>query len=323
MTRKILVFVEVTDQNLRSVTLEALTVARGISNGGTIDAIMLGEYTDDHFDILSEYGVQTIFTADDKKYKQYNNELYSEFAKDIIEKVKPDVFLMGHTANGRDFAPRIAAKLKTGLITDCINIEQEDSELIFTRPIYAGKAFVKRKFKGGLIFATIRPNSFDIQKVKQPSDVNVEHHETKLSDIRTILKEVATHTKDGADLTEAKVIVSGGRGVRSSEGFDQLYELAELLGGAVGASRGACDQDYCDYSLQIGQTGKVVSPDVYIAIGISGAIQHLAGMSSSKTIIAINNDADAPIFKIADYGIVGDLFEIVPQLISELKKLKV
>ena len=191
--------------------------------------------------------------------------------------------------------------------------------MIFTQPIYAGKAFQKKKVNQGIIFATLRPNNIPAD---QPVSSSVEAVDitVDLKDIRTIVKEVVRKTSGRVDLSEAKVVVSGGRGVKSADGFKLLQDLADILGGAVGASRGACDAEYCDYSLQIGQTGKVVTPDLYIAAGISGAIQHLAGMSSSKVIVAINKDPEAPIFQVADYGIVGDLFDVIPLLMEELKK---
>ena len=211
--------------------------------------------------------------------------------------------------------------MAAGLVSDCTGAELENEEIVFTRPIYAGKAFQKKVFNQGKIFATLRANNFEIQK--NPVASEVVPFQPTIKDIRTVVKEIVRKAVSGVDLSEAKVIVSGGRGVKSKDGFNPLQELAEVLGGAVGASRGACDADYCDYSLQIGQTGKVVTPDLYIACGISGAIQHLAGMSNSKTIVAINKDPEAPIFQVADYGIVGDLFEVVPLLTEEFKKVLV
>ncbi|CEH32542.1 electron transfer flavoprotein subunit alpha, partial [Aneurinibacillus migulanus] len=226
---------------------------------------------------------------------------------------------MPHTAIGKDLAPRIAARLGLGLVSDAIDVQVEGGKVVFTRPIYAGKAFEKKTVTDGTVFATVRPNNIAAEETggsAEKVDFNAE-----IKDLRTIVKDIVRKTAGGVDLSEAKVVISGGRGVKSAEGFKPLQELADVLGGAVGASRGACDAEYCDYSLQIGQTGKVVTPDLYIAAGISGAIQHLAGMSSSKVIVAINKDPEAPIFQIADYGIVGDLFEVVPLLTEEFKKV--
>jgi electron transfer flavoprotein alpha subunit len=231
------------------------------------------------------------------------------------------VILIGHTSIGKDLAPRVAARLSLGLVSDVTNVELNGSDIIFTRPIYAGKAFQKKKVTSGTVFATIRPNNIDLLEADSKRTAEQVAFQPNITDLRTIVKEVVQKSFGGVDLSEAKIVISGGRGVKSLEGFKPLQELADVLGGAVGASRGACDAEFCDYSLQIGQTGKVVTPDLYIACGISGAIQHLAGMSNSKVIVAINKDPEAPIFKIADYGIVGDLFEVVPMLTDEFKKM--
>jgi electron transfer flavoprotein alpha subunit len=208
------------------------------------------------------------------------------------------------------------------LISDVTSIEGTGTEASFIRPIYSGKAFEKVKVSEGKILFTVRPNNIE-PLAEGASEGTVESVTVELKDLRTIVSEVVRKATGGVDLSEAKVIVAGGRGVKSSDGFAPLQELADLLGGAVGASRGACDADYCDYALQIGQTGKVVTPDLYIACGISGAIQHLAGMSNAKVIVAINKDPEANIFSVADYGIVGDLFDVVPLLTAEFKKMLV
>ncbi|HSI67462.1 MAG TPA: electron transfer flavoprotein subunit alpha/FixB family protein, partial [Planococcus sp. (in: firmicutes)] len=207
-----------------------------------------------------------------------------------------------------------------GLISDVTDIEGEGDDAVFIRPIYSGKAFEKVKMKEGVPFISIRSNNIAPLE-KQERSGEVTSLSVDITNLRTIIQNVVRKSAEGVDLSEAKVIIAGGRGVKSAEGFNSLNELANLLGGAVGASRGACDADYCDYSLQIGQTGKVVTPDLYIAAGISGAIQHMAGMSNSKVIVAINKDPEASIFKVADYGIVGDLFEVIPMLTEEFKKV--
>jgi electron transfer flavoprotein alpha subunit len=214
-------------------------------------------------------------------------------------------------------------------MSDVVAIEAgADSTFRFTRPIYAGKAFEKRVFVSGPDvpwIVTIRPNNFQPTPVGETAAVGaadeVEDVQPAAADLRTVVRQVVKRAAGRTDLSEAKVIVSGGRGVKSAEGFKPLAELADVLNGAVGASRGACDAGYCDYSMQIGQTGKVVTPELYIACGISGAIQHVAGMSGSRVIVAVNKDPEAPIFKIADYGIVGDLFEIVPLLTEQFRRL--
>jgi electron transfer flavoprotein alpha subunit len=241
----------------------------------------------------------------------------------VVDAESPEGIIFGHTAQGKDLAPKVAAKLGSGLVSDVTDLEAAGGNLVFTRPIYSGKAFEKKIVTDGVIFATIRPNNIAPLSKNDGASGNAESVAVEIKDLRTIVKEVVRKATDGVDLSEAKVVVAGGRGVKSADGFEPLKELAQVLGGAVGASRGACDADYCDYSLQIGQTGKVVTPDLYIACGISGAIQHLAGMSNSKVIVAINKDPEANIFKVADYGIVGDLFEVVPLLTDEFKKLKV
>lgn len=229
---------------------------------------------------------------------------------------------MGHTAVGKDLTPKIAARLDLGLISDAVEIESDGDQVVFTRPIYSGKAFEKKVIKDGITFATIRPNNIAMLEKDESRAGSVEAKDIDVKDLRTIVKEVIRKKSEGVDMSEASIVIAGGRGMKGPEGFEKLYELADLLGGAVGASRGACDAEYCDYSLQIGQTGKVITPDLYIAFGISGAIQHLAGMSNSKVIVAINQDPDANIFNIADYGIVGDVFEVLPLLVEEIKALQ-
>jgi electron transfer flavoprotein alpha subunit len=319
MSKKVLVFGEVRDGELRNVSYEAIAAAKQVADGGEIVGLVLGESVQNLASNLIYYGADRVITVEDSQLKSYTPDAYSQAVMQVIDAEQPDGFILGHTALGKDLSPRIAAKLKSGLISDVVRIEEDG----FIRPIYSGKAFEKLVVNEGLILATIRPNNITTLEKDESRSGEIVSMNVEIKDLRTIVKEVIRKAVGGVDLSEAKIIVSGGRGVKSSEGFKPLQELADLLGGAVGASRGACDAEYCDYSLQIGQTGKVVTPDLYIACGISGAIQHVAGMSSSKVIVAINKDPEAEIFKIADYGIVGDLFEVVPMLIEELKAIAV
>ncbi len=283
----------------------------------------MGESVESLANELIQYGADRVVVVENDKLAQYNSDGYSQAVLAVIEQEDPEAIVFGHTALGKDLSPKVASKLDSGLISDVVNVEVTGGNVVFTRPIYSGKAFEKKIVTNGLIFATVRPNNIAALEKDESRSGDVSKVDVDIKDLRTIIKEVVKKTSEGVDLSEAKVVVAGGRGLKSAENFKMLEELADVLGGAVGASRGACDAGYCDYSLQIGQTGKVVTPDLYIAIGISGAIQHLAGMSNSKVIVAINKDPEANIFKVADYGIVGDLFEVVPQLTEEFKKLKV
>jgi electron transfer flavoprotein alpha subunit len=323
MARKVLVLGEVRDGSLRNVSFEAITAGKTVAEGGEVIGVLAGKSVNALGQEMIQFGADKVITVENDKLDQYTSDGYSQALMAVIEQEKPEGIIFGHTALGKDLSPRLASKLSTGLISDATDLEEAGGNLIFTRPIYSGKAFEKKIVTDGVIFATIRPNNIEPLAKDESRTGEVSTLSVDVKDLRTIIKEVVRKASEGVDLSEAKVIIAGGRGVKSEDGFEPLKELAEVLGGAVGASRGACDADYCDYSLQIGQTGKVVTPDLYIACGISGAIQHLAGMSNSKVIVAINKDPEANIFNVADYGIVGDLFEVVPMLTEEFKKLKV
>ncbi|MFP5114462.1 electron transfer flavoprotein subunit alpha/FixB family protein [Bacillaceae bacterium C204] len=323
MSRKVVVLGEVRDGSLRNVSFEAIAAAKTVAEGGEVVGVLVGASVSALSTELIHYGADRVVSVEDEKLKLYTSDGYAQALLAVLDQEKPEGLVLGHTSLGKDLSPRIAGKLASGLISDATAVEVAGGNVVFTRPIYSGKAFEKKIVTDGLIFATVRPNNIAPLEKDESRSGDVSTLSVDIKELRAIIKEVVRKASEGVDLSEAKVVISGGRGVKSADGFQPLKELAAVLGGAVGASRGACDADYCDYSLQIGQTGKVVTPDLYIACGISGAIQHLAGMSNSKVIVAINKDPEANIFKVADYGIVGDLFEVVPLLTEEFKKLKV
>lgn len=320
MGRKVLVLSDIRDGVLRNVSFEAIAAAKVMADGGEVVAALFGETIGEESFSLIHYGADRVVKVEHPNLKSYTTDAYQQALLQVIDGEKPDGLIMGHTAQGKDLSPRIAAKLNTGLVSDAVHIELADGEAVFTRPIYSGKAFEKLKVKEGLVIATVRPNNIPSLEKDESRTGEVSNITVEIKDLRTTITDIVRKSTGGIDLSEAKIIVSGGRGMKVAENFQLLEELANVLGAAVGASRGACDAGYCDYSLQIGQTGKVVTPDLYIAVGISGAIQHLAGMSNSKIIVAINKDPEAPIFDVADYGIVGDLFEVLPLLTEEFKK---
>lgn len=328
MSRHVLVIAELREGVLRQVSLEAIAAARMVAGeGGFVAVYVAGNNPQAHANLLLSTGADRIYAEELAAGEPVHTERLQRSIVKIAASTSPAAVVLGHTAAGRDLAPRLAAQLDAGQISDVIAIAPEQGTLAFTRPIYAGKAFEKRIFLREPWVVTIRPNNFPYTAVQTgadtPQSVSEAIDTVKVTDrpeLRTVIREVVHRMAGKTDLAEAKIIVSGGRGVRSADGFQPLAELADVLGGAVGASRGACDAGYCDYALQIGQTGKVVTPELYIACGISGAIQHVAGMSGSRVIVAINKDPEAPIFKIADYGIVGDLFEVVPLLTDEFRR---
>ncbi len=318
-----LAIAEARDGALRQVSFEALGAARAAAaDGDVVVAALIGSGAAAHADALAARGAARVYVVDRPELAVYRPEAYLAAARKLVQAVQPAGVFLGHTAAGRDLAPLLAAAMQCGAVTDVTAVEPGagGAPPTFARPLYAGKA-VERRTAAEPFVVTVRPNNV---RAPDPIDgaapADVVAIEPEGASLRAILKDVVKKTSGKIDLSEAKVVVSGGRGVKSAEGFAPLAALADALGGAVGASRGACDAGYCDYALQIGQTGKVVTPELYIACGISGAIQHLAGMNGSRVIVAINKDPEAPIFKVADYGIVGDLFEIVPLLTEELKR---
>lgn len=322
MSKKVLVLGEAREGALRNVSFEAIAAAKKVADGGEIVGLLFGDAVQSLGEELVKYGADRVITVEHPHLKHYTSDGFGQAFMAVYEQEKPDAVVFGHTALGKDLSPKIASKLASGLISDVTAIEGEGDSAVYIRPIYSGKAFEKVKNKDGLLFFTIRPNNIEPLEKDESRSGDVSSVSVDITNLRSVISEVVRKSTEGVDLSEAKVVVAGGRGVKSADGFAPLEELAQLLGGAVGASRGACDADYCDYSLQIGQTGKVVTPDLYIAAGISGAIQHMAGMSNSKVIVAINKDPEANIFKVADYGIVGDLFEVIPMMIEEIKKIK-
>lgn len=326
MSRTYLIIAEHRDGKLRQVALEAIRAAAdSASEGDALQAVLVGG-PDGGLDglaaELAAYPLAKVHVLAGEALGRYNPEAYVQALGPLLNALQPDGLFLGHTAIGRDLAPALAARMGAGQLSDVTAIERDGGRVVYVRPIYAGKAFERKAFRSYPQVVTVRPNNVPAASPSAGGAVAeiVRHAAEPAASLRTVVRDVVRKATGRIDLTEARIVVSGGRGVKSAEGFGPLEELAALLGGAVGASRGACDAGYCGYDRQIGQTGKVVTPELYIACGISGAIQHVAGMSGSRIIVAINKDPEAPIFQLADYGIVGDLFEIVPLLTAEFRR---
>jgi electron transfer flavoprotein alpha subunit len=281
-------------------------------------AVLVGSGVAGLADELAAYGADQIYLFDDPALKAYATESYARAVAQVITDKKPSVVLIPFTSTGKDLAPRVAAKVGAGLVSDCVALSVKDGRLQARRPLYAGKAYATVAWEGEPQMATLRPNVFPLGSADPARKAEIVKGKADTS-ARARVTAVHATAAGKVELGEAQIIVSGGRGLKGPEHFPLVTRLGEAFGAAVGASRAVVDAGWVDHQLQVGQTGKTVSPTLYIACGISGAIQHLAGMSSSKYIVAINKDADAPIFKVANYGIVGDLFEVVPKLTEAAK----
>jgi len=320
MSQNVLAIAEQIEGVFRKVTFEALSEGRRIADqlGGELNALVLGDNIENISKELEQFGADRIIVAENSALSEYLPDAYGNVIADVINKESPDVVMLGASTQGKDIAGRLSARLNAPLAMDCVAIRLEDNNLIATRYMYGGKILADVVLNGKPQILAIRPNAMTIASAAGTGAVE----KFEVNTGPTLVKFIEKHLDTGkVELTEADTVVSGGRGMGGSD-FAVIEELAQVLEGAVGASRSAVDEGWRSSSDQVGQTGKVVSPNLYIACGISGAIQHLAGMSSSNVIVAINKDSEAPIFSKADYGIEGDLFEIVPLITEEIRKLK-
>jgi len=321
MANDILIIAEHRKGKIKKVTSEAIGAGKALAEktGGQVHVGVLGDSTQSIAQELSSYGA-SIFLFNNAKLSEYSYDAYSQALVPFIKSRDYSVILLGADPTGRDLSATLGARLDAGVATDCTGLSFENGRLIAKRPVFAGKAITYMAIKTKPAIATIRPNTFHAPE--KSGSGTVEEIPCTIGDLKAIVKEIIEKVTGKVELTEADIVVSGGRGLKEPGNYKLIEELAEAAGAAAGASRAIVDAGWVEHSHQVGQTGKTVSPKLYIAVGISGAIQHLAGMSSSKVIVAINNNPDAPIFKVADYGIVADAMETIPIMIQEFKKLK-
>ncbi|MGE0763211.1 MAG: electron transfer flavoprotein subunit alpha/FixB family protein [Bdellovibrionales bacterium] len=310
---KVLVFCEFGDGGLKKGSIELLTAAK--ASGREVHALILGPDGKSKAASVSHFGAQTLWVCGDDKLANYNPELYTAAASAAIKDSGADVVLASSSMLARDLFPRVGARLDTGVASDCVTLELNGSGVKARRPLFAGKCTAEVEFHNSPVkIVLMRPNQLPVSAANTAAAASVKDFTLPPSDVKTTVQSVAKGAAGKIDLTEANTIVSGGRGMKGPEHFKLLEDLAATIHGTVGASRAVADAGWVPHSMQVGQTGKTVAPSLYIACGISGAIQHLAGMSGSKVIVAINKDPDAPIFQKSTYGIAGDLFEVVPKL---------
>lgn len=322
------VFAEQREGQLQKVSLELLGEGRKIAYklGSKLTALLIGNKVQNLVEDLSRHGADEVLVVDAPELEHYTTDGYTKAICELANAKKPNIIFIGATFIGRDLGPRVAARLETGLTADCtsLDVDVESGDLLATRPAFGGNlmaTIVCPDHRPQM--ATVRPGVFEKLPLGE-NDATVENVEIKFNsnDIRTKIVEIIKEHKDIVDISEANVLVAGGRGIGSEENFKMLKELAEVMNGSIAASRAAVEKGWVDKDYQVGQTGKTVRPNIYVACGISGAIQHAAGMQDSDMIIAINKDANAPIMKIADYAIVGDVNKVVPEFIAQLKAMK-
>ena len=322
------VFAEQREGQLQKVSLELLGEGRKIADklGSKLTALLIGSKVQNLVEDLSRHGADEVLVVDAPELEHYTTDGYTKAICELANAKKPNIIFIGATFIGRDLGPRVAARLETGLTADCtsLDVDVESGDLLATRPAFGGNlmaTIVCPDHRPQM--ATVRPGVFEKLPLGE-NDATVENVEIKFNsnDIRTKIVEIIKEHKDIVDISEANVLVAGGRGIGSEENFKMLKELAEVMNGSIAASRAAVEKGWVDKDYQVGQTGKTVRPNIYVACGISGAIQHAAGMQDSDMIIAINKDANAPIMKIADYAIVGDVNKVVPEFIAQLKAMK-
>jgi electron transfer flavoprotein alpha subunit len=325
MAQGVWTIAEQREGEIRKITYEMISEGRRIADslGQELTVLLLGSNVKEKAADFGHYGADKVLIADDPKLAQYTTDAYVHVISQLVKAGEPAVLLLGASVQGKDMSARLSASLDVGMAQDCTTFSVENGNLVAVRPIYAGKAYAKVTFENSWPqMATARPKVMEINKPDTSKSAEISDASFDLADgdIKTKVSDIIRDKSGKIDLTEADKIVSGGRGMKGPDEYKILEELADLIGGTVGASRSAVDAGWRPHSDQVGQTGKVVSPTLYIACGISGAIQHLAGMGTSKVIVAINKDADAPIFQKADYGVVDDLFDVVPALTEEIKK---
>lgn len=321
MANKVLVFIEQRSGQIKKASLEGVKVGSEIAAklGLESEAILIGGEVENP-ESIGKFGITKCTYFKNAELENYSSSAYTELVEKYVNESDPDIIIFSNSSLGKDLAPRVAARLNCGIAVDVVGIEYDNNEIIATRPVYAGKALMDVKISSPKKIFTLRPNVFNLG---EPSDQTADVEIKEVDAPNLAVKVVDLKKSEGKiDVAEAETIVAGGRGLKEADKFKMIEDLAEELNAAVGASRAVVDAGWRPHSEQVGQTGKTVSPTLYIAVGISGAIQHLAGMRSSKYIVAINKDAEAPIFQIADYGIAGDAFEILPALIEEVKKVK-